>query len=91
MAPFNEGGYEETFAYCMFQRQGDTLLLKMLFPLGLGSNGDKEDFERFAKNPYPTDFKPPIPARFEVLQLFRKTKDVILVPQQGQQQPKAKE
>ncbi len=76
---FNEGGGEEVFAYCIFQRSGDKLLLKMLLTLGLDSNGEKKDFERFAKDPYPQDFSPP-PNKFELLILLKKTKDVIPIP-----------
>ena len=76
---FNEGGGEEVFAYCIFQRSGDKMLLKMLLTLGLGSHGEKEDFERFAKDPYPRDFSPP-PNEFELLIFLQKTKDVIPIP-----------
>jgi len=77
---FEEGGQRVDFAYCIFQRVGDKLLLKTLFALALGSNGDEEDFERFAKNPYPHDLKLPQTNKIEQLMLFQKTKDVIPIP-----------
>lgn len=77
---FDEPGGKAAFVYCIFQRSGDRLMLKMLLPLGLASNGDKEDFERFVEDPYPRDFRPPERAKFESLILFEKTADVLPVP-----------
>ena len=82
---FYEGGMRdeddepEVFAYCIYRRSGDKLMLKVLMPLALASNGKKKDFERFATDPYPQDFSP-VSSEFEGLMLFQKTKDIIPIP-----------
>ena len=71
-----DGEEPETFAYCIYQRSGDKLLLRMLLPLALDK---KKDFERFAKDPYPQDFSP-VANGYEAILILQKTKNVIPIP-----------
>lgn len=68
---FNEGVEKTTFAYGIYKRKDGNLVMKLLLPLGLSSNGTPDDIKRFAKSPYPTDFSPPEPKKSEILYILK--------------------
>lgn len=73
---FYEGG-ENIWAYGIYQRRGDTLMLKLLLPLVLDNSGQEKNVEQFMKDPFPNDFRPPAEDGPELLMIFRKTDKVI--------------
>lgn len=72
---FEEGGGKTVFAYGIYKRDGGNLVMKLLLPLGVASNGSEEDVKRFQKSPYPVDFSPPAAMKFEILYVLKQAQE----------------
>jgi hypothetical protein len=54
---FSEAGSEHTVAYCIYEVKGDTLMMRLLYPMALGQSRISDDKRRaFYKEPFPTGF-----------------------------------